>query len=170
MPTWLTNAPWLAIAGLFVVAMARGQATYWLARVAVQGAAGHHETDAPWRQKMRRWLDGHPVARARAALERWGLPLISLCYVTIGFQTIVLATSGVVKVAWPRFTLAQIPGAFAWAVIYSTIGLAAFEAAFGSTVASPLGIAVIAGIVLLLVGTWLLRRAGLRRHRDTPDA
>lgn len=166
MVPWLADVPVLAIAGLFVLALARGQATYWLARLAVSGAAGNSAEVAPWRRRVRGWLDSSSVARARAAFGRWGLILITLCYFTIGFQTVALITAGALRIGWPRFTLAQLPGALAWALIYSTIGLAAFEGIVGTAVTSPVAWATLAGIAIIAVSTWAFRRAGLRRQRD----
>lgn len=170
MPTWLAQAPFGAIAVLFGIALARGQATYWLARLAVRGATGSGDDVARWRLRARAWLAGRRVAAARAALGRWGLPLITLCYFTVGLQTMVLSAAGVLRIGWPRFTLAQAPGALAWACIYATIGLAAWEAAIGAAASSPLGIALLLSLAALLVGTLIARRTGLRRRDAAEDA
>ena len=39
---------------------------------------------------LRRRLTGPRMTRAIAALNRWGLPLITVSFITIGFQTVVI--------------------------------------------------------------------------------
>ena len=40
-----------------------------------------------WRAGVHAWLRGDGVARGRASLQRWGLVMVPLAYLTIGFQT-----------------------------------------------------------------------------------
>lgn len=152
----------LAVASLFGIALARGQATYWIARAVARGAGSVGEHSPAWRRRVAAWLGGRRAATGRALLGRWGLPLVTLCYLTLGLQTIVLAAAGFLRVGWPRFTLAQLPGALAWALIYSTIGFAAFEAAVAAAAGSPVGVAVLLAIVALLA---LVIVRQLRRRR-----
>jgi len=124
---------WQAFTALYLVATPRGQATYWLARLVTEQAdrrigRGHRRGIGGGLAAVRRWLEGESVARGRRAVRRWGLPAVPLCYLTVGFQTLVLAAAGVLRVRWIAFTLAQLPGALAWAAIYTTIGWAAWEA------------------------------------------
>ncbi len=155
LPSFLADRPlWLAFSALYVIATARGQLTYWLARVASEratrrvlardarriasrvGGAGEPSADdataagaAPRRlDGLARWLDGRGVGRGRRAIERWGPAAVPLSYLTVGFQTLVLASAGAMRIGWLRFSLAQIPGALGWALIYTTIGWAAWEA------------------------------------------
>ena len=142
----------IAWASLLVIGMARGQGTYWIARLAATGTSRVGEHSGAWRRRVAAWLTGPKVAAGRNALGRWGLPLITLCYLTVGLQTVVLASAGVLRIGWLRFTLAQLPGAAAWALIYSTIGFAAWEAALGAAVSSPLGLALVLAVATV-VGT-----------------
>lgn len=159
VPQWLEELPFVAaFLILYAGATIRGQAVYWLARWATERTIGSGEV-SPWRMKVRDWLAGDRVARGRDALQRWGLPVIPLSYLTVGFQTLVHAAAGVLRVRWLPFTLVQIPGALAWGFIYSTVGFAAWEAAIGAAAASPAGIAVI-GLAVVLVGTLVFRRLG----------
>ncbi|SMO43710.1 membrane protein DedA, SNARE-associated domain [Propioniciclava tarda] len=161
MPVPTTTQPtafWIALAGLFAIAMLRGQGTYWLARLVAHGSTRVTENSRPWRLRVAAWLDGPRVAVGRRLLGRWGLPLITICYLTVGLQTIILASAGLLRVGWVRFTLAQLPGAIAWAWIYSTIGIAAFEALLGAAISSPLGIAVIAAVAVVVIATIVVRR------------
>ncbi len=164
MPDWLSQAPFLLIwFVLYLMGTARGQGTYWLARWATQQTIAHTATSKGWRHKLHDWLDGQTVHKGRYALERWGIPVVPLCYLTIGLQTAVLAACGVLRLGWVRFSVAQIPGAAAWALIYATIGFAAWEAALSAAAGSPAGIAGLGIVALLLVVTLILRRRAAQR-------
>jgi membrane protein DedA with SNARE-associated domain len=130
LPGFLSDRPvWQAFTALYLVATLRGQATYWLARLVTEQADRRIGRRHGGRlAAVRRWLEGESVARGRRAIRRWGLPAVPLCYLTVGFQTLVLAAAGVLRVRWVAFTLAQLPGALAWAAIYTTIGWAAWQA------------------------------------------
>jgi membrane protein DedA with SNARE-associated domain len=153
---------WLAFTVLYLVATGRGQLTYWLARVVGDRAADRvsGEADTGRRAAVRRWLRSESVGRGRRAVERWGLVAIALSYLTVGFQTLVLAGAGLLRISWPRFTLAQFPGAVAWALIYTTIGWAAWEATLAAMAGQPLALVALGAAGLVLVATRISRRAG----------
>lgn len=162
---WLTQAPfWIALTSLFLIAMARGQATYWAARVVTEQTLAHTHPVDGWRASVHQWLQGEGTARGRRALQRWGLVMVPLCYLTVGFQTLVLAAAGMLRIRWPIFTLVQAPGALAWALLYATIGFAIWEATLAALAGSPLALAGLAGILLVVTVTVVLshRRAGGR--------
>ena len=171
MPTWITSLPFAAALGaLFVIGLGRGQATYWIARLAVQGTASVTAGSHPGRRRLAAWLTGPRIQQGRVLLGRWGLPLVSPCYLTVGMQTIVLAASGVLRIGWPRFTLAQVPGSAAGALIYATIGFAAWEAAIGAAASSPLGLAIGATVAVMVVASIAVSRAGRSRRRRALEA
>jgi membrane protein DedA with SNARE-associated domain len=146
----------------FVGAMARGQAIYWLARVLTDRALALGEPPEGWRRRAYRWLHSDGVGRARASLARWGWPLVPFAYLTVGFQSMVMAAAGMVRMPWKVFTLAQIPGSLAWALIYTTVGFAFWGAFFAAVQGNP-GWAVL--LVALLVAAVSLVR---RRRRQIP--
>jgi len=120
MPAWLEDRPFaVTVLVLFLIVLARAQATYWAGRGAMSGAL---------HTAVGRRLTGPRMTRAIARLHRWGLPLITISFVTVGFQTVVNAAAGVTRMHWGRYTAAMLPGCVAWALIYATIGLAAFTA------------------------------------------
>lgn len=149
---------------LFGVAMMRGQATYWLARVITQEALSRTRPVAGWKLKVHHWLNDGATDQGRVILNRWGLAAVALCYLTVGVQTIVLATAGVIRLAWPKFTLAQIPGALAWATIYSTIGFAVWAAAWEAVVQKHPWLALI--LLVVAVGLIALRVLRYRKSRN----
>ncbi|MGN6408962.1 MAG: DedA family protein [Curtobacterium sp.] len=155
MPSFLEGLPfrWLVLA-LFAVVSCRAQATYWLARVAVTGVA---------RSRWGRWLDSAAVRRGSALLDRWGLPVVTISFLTVGLQTVVNAAAGVARVPWWRYTIAMLPGCVAWAFVYATVGIALFWAAFAG---SPWGIVV---LVALAVGAAAVLWTVRRRRRVAAD-
>ena len=101
------------------------------------------------------------ASRAERWLDRFGWPLVPLAYLTVGVQSAVMAAAGILRMRWALFTVAQVPGAVAWALIYTTIGFAAWEALIGQAVGSWLGWLVLA-LAVLIGGSWLVTRR-LRR-------
>ncbi|MFJ3384471.1 MULTISPECIES: DedA family protein [unclassified Curtobacterium] len=145
MPSFIEGLPfrWLVLS-LFVIVFCRAQATYWIARGAVAGAS---------RSRWGRWLDSGAVRRGSALLDRFGLPLLTLSFVTVGLQTVMNAAAGLARVPWWRYLVAMVPGCVAWAFLYATVGLAVFWAVVAALAGSPWGIAAVAALVVLLVAT-----------------
>lgn len=153
-----------ALAFLFAVAMLRGQATYGIARIVTEQALRHTRPNSGWLAAVHRWLDGDAAGRGRAVVERWGMVAVAACYLTVGFQTLVLAGAGAVRMRWLRFTLAQLPGALAWALIYATVGFAVWSAVIGAAVVgNPVLTLLVCVVVLALLG-YAVRRSLLRRR------
>lgn len=159
---WEDHGFVVAFLFLMAVALLRGQATYWMARVVTEQTLRHTSPTRGWRAGVHAWLAGEGVARGRASLQRWGLVTVPLCYLTVGFQTLVLAAAGMIRIPWGRFTLVQLPGAAAWALIYSTIGFALWGAAIAALAGEPLGIAAVAAVALVVVATLAVK--AWRKH------
>lgn len=161
--SWLTEGPfWIAFTGLYVIVTLRGQGTYWLARVVTEQALRRSHPEHGWWARTHTWLQGERPARGRELIHRWGLVAVPLCHLTVGFQTLVLAGAGMLRIGWLRFTLAQVPGALAWALIYATIGFAVFSAAVAAFAGSPLALAGLIAILIVIIASVALTR---RRHR-----
>jgi len=168
---WQSYPFGLALVLLFLIAMLRGQATYWIARTITEQTLRRTRPLTGWRAKVHSWLSSNTMDRGRGAVQRYGILAVPLCYVTIGVQTVVLASAGVLRMRWLRFTLAQAPGAVVWGLIYSTIGFAFwaafFEAALTGGVGAVVGVAVALALVVTLVGRWYVVRR--RRRGVAPD-
>ena len=118
MMDWIMGQPFvIAAAFLTGVAGFRSQATYWLGRAIRAGVVRGAWAEKLASDKQRRVVD---------RLERWGWPLIPLSFMTLGFQTAVQLTAGLIGWRWPRYTLAAIPGWILWGCVYAAGGLAAF--------------------------------------------
>jgi len=151
VPSFLEGLPfWWLVLALFVVVFCRAQATYWLARAAVAGAS---------RSRWGRWLDSAAVRRGSALLDRWGLPVVTVSFLTVGLQTVMNASAGVARVPWWRYTAAMVPGCAAWAFVYATVGIALFWAGVQAVAGSPWGIvALVLLLAALAVVVWTARR------------
>lgn len=121
MLEWILAQPFgWAAAFLTAVAMVRSQCTYWAGRAVGAGLA---------RSRLSRVISADRMRKGVDALERWGWPIIPLSFLTIGFQTAVNASAGLVGWRWGRYTLAAIPGWIAWGLAYAAGLLAAIGAA-----------------------------------------
>lgn len=159
LPEFLQSWPFLAVYCFMLFgAMCRGQAVYWIARSVTEQALKHSAPTVGWRAHAHEWLQGEGTAKGIETVRRWGLPAVTLCQLTVGFQTMVLAGAGVLRITWWKYTLAQIPGSLAWAFIYSTIGFAAWGAVIAAFAGSPLGLLAILGALVVIVGTFVLHR------------
>ncbi len=172
IPTWAASGPPL-IAFLFVVVVFRAQGTYWLGRAAARGAlAASGRTGVPG--AIARWFEGPVPRRGAALLDRWGLLIIPLCFLTVGVQTAVNAGAGIVRMKWRTYTIAMIPGCIAWAFLYGLGMLAVWTAAVSAVAGSTPGRIVIAlllgALVLLLIRRSRARSADAVRPERAPIA
>ncbi|MHA7304736.1 DedA family protein [Arthrobacter sp. TMN-49] len=128
---------------LFAIVMLRSNATYWAGRGL---AAGGRKT------KLQKHLDSPAVLRAEKIIARWGAPAVSVSFLTIGVQTAINMSAGLGRMPLRRYIPATVVGSLAWACIYATIGLAAFEAAVAAAAGSPLALIAL----VLLAGAAVL--------------
>lgn len=96
--------------------------------------------------------------RARAFINRWGTLAVPLCFLTVGFQTAVIITTGFTRMPLARWIPAMLLGTFIWAVIYATVGMALIWI----WLKNPLLLALVLLVLLLLI---LL----LRLHKPAQD-
>jgi len=145
---------------LFVIVMLRSNGTYWAGRGL---AAGGRKT------KMKKYLDSAAVQRAEKIIARWGAPAVSVSFLTIGVQTAINMSAGLGRMPLRRYIPATVIGSIAWAAIYATIGLAAFDAAVAAAAGSPWALLTL----VLLVGAAALAthlfRVSRRRKLDIAD-
>ncbi|PXA65333.1 hypothetical protein CVS29_11000 [Arthrobacter psychrochitiniphilus] len=134
---------------LFCIVMLRSNATYWAGRGL---AAGGRKT------KMQKYMDSSAVLRAEKLIARWGAPAVSVSFLTIGVQTAVNMSAGLGRMPLRRYIPATIVGSIAWACIYATIGIAAFEAALAAAAGSPWALVLLVLTVgVLILGVHLFR-------------
>ncbi len=138
----------LTFAVLFVVVMARANVTYWLGRGARRGTES---------TRASRYLDRPLVRRAETVVARLGPPAVTLSFLTVGIQSAVNFSAGLLRMPLGRYEVAAVVGSLAWAGIYSTVGFAVVEAWLGQ---AQLGwwLAAAGAILLVVVLTGLARR------------
>jgi membrane protein DedA with SNARE-associated domain len=146
---------WQAFAALFVIVMARSNATYWVGRGAVAG----------WQRY--RGAHGELTRRAESLLRSLGPLAVTLSYLTIGIQTAVHLTAGVMRMPLRFYVPAAVVGSAAWAAIYATIGLAVVQAWIAAEAGSWWGLAVIVVVLGAGIATWVVRRR--RREPEATD-
>jgi len=83
-------------------------------------------------------------------LDKWGIIVIPLCFLTVGVQTAVNAGAGLVRMRWSTYTIAMIPGCILWALLYGLGTLALFVAVLRAIAGSPWAWAALGVIVCLI--------------------
>lgn len=151
----------VTVIALFVVVLARAGATYGIGR-AMRAGAG--------RTRLSRWLDSPGFAEAQRLLSRWGAPVVTLSFLTVGLQTVVNLAAGVAQMPLRRYAPALLVGSALWAFLYATVGFATFTAWRQLYEVSPA--AAIVGSATLLLGlagyvTWQIRRRGRNSDGST---
>jgi len=160
MTAFFSDWPYpVAVAALFLIALARGNATYWLGRAAQAGAR---------RTRARRLIESPGFERAGRVLNRWGPPVVSVSFLTVGFQTLINLAAGVSRMPLRRYLPAVGVGALLWALLYATVGFVAFAAWFKLYELSPALAVVVA--VLLVVALVVFILSQLRRPRPATDS
>jgi membrane protein DedA with SNARE-associated domain len=136
---------WQAFAVLFVIVMARSNATYWVGRGAVVG----------WRRY--RGAHGDVTKRAESLLSSLGPLAVTLSYLTIGIQTAVHLTAGVMRMPLRFYLPAAVVGSAAWAALYATIGLAVVQAWIAAETGSWWALAMLGVVLAAGIATWFVR-------------
>lgn len=163
VPTFAREGIWL-FPFLFMVVLSRAQMTYWLGRAAASGAV-RASGRSGFLGAIARWFEGPVPRRGAALLDKWGIIVIPLCFLTVGVQTAVNAGAGLVRMRWSTYTIAMIPGCVLWALLYGLGMLAVFAAAVRAIAGSPWGWAGLALIVALIA----LKVVWGRRKRAAVD-
>ena len=137
---------WQAFLALFASAMVRSNGTYWVGRGAVNG----------WRRY--RGTHGDLTTRAEAWLRRLGPVAVTLSYLTVGFQTAVHLTAGVMRMPLRWYVPAAVVGSVIWATLYATVGLAVVDAWIAAEAGSVWAAAGLGAFVAAVVASLVVRR------------
>jgi len=157
VPAFAREGIWLFV---FLLVAARGRAHLPCGR---GGGAASGVLLASGRKgfpgSVARWFDGPIPRRGAAMLDKWGIIVIPLCFLTVGIQTAVNAGAGLVRMRWSTYTIAMIPGCILWALLYGLGMLAIFAATIRAIAGSPWGWAGLGAIVCLIAAkVWWGRR------------
>jgi membrane protein DedA with SNARE-associated domain len=156
--TWDAPFP-IVVAALFVIVMARANATYWVGRLSAAGAR---------RTRVARWMDADGYRRAVDRINRWGAPAVSASFLTIGVQTLVNLAAGGTRMPLIRYLPATIVGSLAWALLYGTVGFVGLEALVLLWQHSP-AVAIVATALLLAALGWFIARQ-FGKAASAPDS
>ncbi len=148
VPTFAREGIWL-FPFLFMVVLSRAQMTYWLGRAAASGAV-RASGRSGFLGAIARWFEGPVPRKGAALLDKWGIIVIPLCFLTVGVQTAVNAGAGLVRMRWSTYTIAMIPGCILWALLYGLGTLALFVAILRAIAGSPWAWAALGVIVCLI--------------------
>jgi membrane protein DedA with SNARE-associated domain len=121
--SWVEGWPvWLVFGVLWLGAFTRGNATYWVGR-GVRAGGG--------RSRFAEQLERPVVRRAEGWVQRFGAPAVALGFLTVGVQTAINASAGMLRMPQRRFLPAVTVGALLWALVYTTVGFTVLDAWFG---------------------------------------
>ena len=142
MKEWFDSLPVeAAVACLWAIGIIRTSIVFLLGYLAAAGGARL--------SRIREAMNTPIYQRATAFVNRWGVLAVPLCFLTVGFQTAVIITTGFTKMSLRRWVPAMLVGTFIWAVIYTTVGFAVLAALGLQPWMLPVALAV---IVLLSLG------------------
>lgn len=143
---------WAVFATFWVIAMLRSNATFWAGRGLRAGGG---------RTGLASHLDRPAVVRTEAFVDRWGAPVVALSFLTVGVQTLINAAAGALRMPLRHYVPATVVGSLLWATLYTSVGLALWEAITGG--AWWWLLVVLAVVALVLGATRWLSRAAERR-------
>lgn len=148
----------LAVGILFVIVMLRANATYWLGRGVHRGAN---------RTRAHRLLSSPTFDRAQRLVARWGGPIITLSFLTVGLQTAVNLAAGVARMPLRRYLPAMTIGCVLWALLYATAGLVTFAAWRRLYELSPVAAIVLAVLLVGALVTFVVVQVRARTEEET---
>ncbi|RNL84851.1 DedA family protein [Halostreptopolyspora alba] len=147
---------WLVYSALFVIVFVRTQVTYWIGR----------GVDAGVRRTRYAARLGGRLERAQRLINRFGPPAITVSYATWGVQTAAHLAAGAMRMHFPRYLMAMLPGCALWAAIYSLGGMAVLVVWWNAFLSSP----ALATIVSLVVAAAVVTLVVVRRRRGAVRA
>lgn len=130
VPSFISQSGfWALTAFLVIVVFLRSQSTYWLARLVTSGFLSTAKySQRPWVRRLQGKLQSASTKRGVDAVDRWGLVIIPLSFLTIGLQTVIHLGAGVLRMRWFSYTLCAIPGYIAWGLLYAAVFTGLFSA------------------------------------------
>lgn len=150
---WLDTLHWTAAIGFFwVVGVVRTSIIFGLGWLAASGGSRF--------DRIRKLMDHPAYLRARNFVNRWGVLAVPACFLTIGFQTAVIITTGFTRMPLLRWIPAMLVGTLIWGTIYGTVGMAVVWA----WLENPR----IALILLALAALLIVTVKVVERRRSTP--
>lgn len=152
--TW--DAPLaVVVLALFVIVMLRANGTYWLGRAASAGAR---------HTRLAKLMDSPGYLRATQRIDAYGPPVISLSFLTIGFQTLANLAAGATRMSLRHYLPAVVIGSVMWAFLYATLGTVGVDLLgdlYRQSPALAIGLAVLVMALIAAYVIWQVRRRTL---------
>lgn len=157
----------------FSIAFIRTQATYWLARYVAYAAHRHEEIRHAWLAKVAGWIRRSGEGRGVRSIERWGVFAVFASFFMSGTKTVVNAGAGLSRMRFGIYILPMTLGCVAHAIIYATVGWAAWTSAAKAAAGSPWGaLAILLAVVVVVFAVRKVlraRKASKRTHTGTSN-
>ena len=150
--------PWVFLF-FWCLAMMRSHTMYWIGRGITAGTA---------RTRWVSLIESPMYARAQAWSARWGVLAVPMSFLTVGLQSFIQISTGVARMPLHRYAAATVVGAIAWAIVYTTIGMAILTAWITGPIgriASLLTVAVLVVIVVIRGSRVVRDNQGSRRSK-----
>ena len=144
----------VAVATLFLVVFLRAGATYALGRAAQTGAR---------RTRIARLMARPGFTRVQELVARWGAPLVTASFLTVGIQTLVNLVAGMTQMPLRRYVPALALGSLLWGFLYATVGFATFSAWRELYARYPTVTIVITALLLGALAAYVVRQVQQRR-------
>jgi membrane protein DedA with SNARE-associated domain len=144
----------VAVATLFLVVLLRAGATYALGRAAQSGAR---------RTRIARLMARPGFTRVQEMVARWGAPLVTASFLTVGIQTLVNLVAGMTQMPLRRYVPALALGSLLWGFLYATVGFATFSAWRELYARYPTVTIVITALLLGVLAAYVLHQVRQRR-------
>lgn len=158
VPAFVAESGPLLFIFLLIVVFCRAQTTYWLGRAAAAGLLSGVNAKGI-RGAVGRWFNGPIPQKGVKILNKWGIIIIPLCFLTVGIQTAVNAGAGILRMPWSKYTIAMLPGCVAWAFIYAFGALALWLATVSAIAGSPYAWVVLFVLLgAIAAGVFLFKR------------
>lgn len=127
---------------MWSVGILRTSLIYWLGRLTATGGE---------RFAKIKLLMSHPIyRRAQLFVNRWGVLAVPACFLTVGFQTAVILTTGVTRMPLRRWVPAMLVGTLMWGAIYATVGMSVLWLWLENPIVAALAlVALVTAIVMI---------------------
>jgi membrane protein DedA with SNARE-associated domain len=146
----------------FTVVFIRTQVFYWIARHVSYMSLKRADIKNPRMRRIAESIRRTGEGRGSRTLERWGLPAVFFSFFMTGTKTIVNVAAGLAQMRFFVWLWPMLLGCIAHAIIYATIGWAAWTAALTAAAGSPIGATAILVVVVGIV-FYVVRVRGRRR-------
>ncbi|MBB6120305.1 DedA family protein [Nocardiopsis algeriensis] len=145
---------------LFVISL-RAPATYWLGRGLGAGVT---------RSRIGKRI-GPRLTRAEDLINRYGAPVITLSFLTVGMQSAVNLAAGVVRMRFPKYMAAMFVGGLMWAGLWGLVIAGAVGAWLTLFLNSPWTAAAVVAVAGALVAAMAVRsrRRAARRAAEAGE-